>query len=48
MIGAPLCGYLYDRFGGAVLFEAGALVCLLALAVLWLGFIAEQRSSLPA
>ena len=44
MIGAPLCGWLYDNFGGGTLFQVSALVCLLALAALWLGFLTEKKN----
>ena len=48
MLGAPLCGFLYDHFGGATLFQASALVCLLALAALWLGFLSEKKNTFSA
>ena len=43
MLGAPLSGFLYDRYGGGTLFFVSGLVCLLALGVLWLGFLSERR-----
>ena len=43
MLGAPLSGFLYDRFGGGTLFAVSALICLLALAALWLGFLSERK-----
>ena len=46
VIGAPISGYLYDWLGGSSLFFFSSGVCLVALCILWSGFLTEKNISL--
>jgi predicted MFS family arabinose efflux permease len=44
VIGAPVSGYLYDWLGGSSLFFFSSGVCLVALSILWFGFLTERKN----